>query len=220
MASCLERIITSAGPSATGAASVSDAQRAPGAAIANGREQDHRLAHRNRRLGVGQGAVQVDGSSDLHQPTLAHHRHLIGQGERFGLVVGHQDRRGADAASDAATARRVLSRKPGVQQRRTARPARSLAGRGERPSQRDALLAAGELVDAAAPAWDQEGQPSSRSPRRASASAVGPRARRTRRCRPPSGGGTARPPGPHSRCGAARRHRAPVLVQHLVTEAD
>src|ERR671935_336528 len=59
-----------------------------------GRQHD-RISHEFGHHGSPRTQIQVAGWADLKQPAFAQNRDLIGEGERFALIVGDQDGRDA-----------------------------------------------------------------------------------------------------------------------------
>ncbi|MNQ69869.1 hypothetical protein D3C85_844860 [compost metagenome] len=51
----------------------------------------HRIAEKQRGLDIVGITVKVQRMPRLHQSTVAHHRQLIGEGQRFALIMGDQD---------------------------------------------------------------------------------------------------------------------------------
>ena len=123
------------------------AEGARGPRLRRGAGQHDRSAHERGDLRVGRGEVDLARGRGLHQPARAHHRDLVGEGQRLVLVVGDQQRGGVGGGQGAAHGAGGALAQTGVE-----------GGEGlveehhgglgrQRTGQRDALLlAAGELV--------------------------------------------------------------------------
>ncbi len=157
--------------------------------------------------------VHVLRRADLLQDALGEHRDPVAERDRLDLVVGHVDRRDADAVVQPLELGPHLDAELGVQVRERLVQQEHLGLANERPAHRHALaLAARELPrPPAEQVLEPEHLGSSRRPAvgrppAASAAAAG----RTRGSSPPSCAGTARSSGTPSRCrGPSAGRRSP-----------
>ena len=69
------------------------AEPAFGPAIAQLRRQDDGIAHERRRAAVPGAEIELAWRAHLRQPSTAQHRHLVGERQSLGLIMGDQDAR-------------------------------------------------------------------------------------------------------------------------------
>ena len=165
--------------------------------------------------GVRGPLEQLGRRADLHAPGRVHHHHLVGEGQRLGLVVGHVDhrqveRRGGSPSASTAAAISGAGRSPSAA-RRTGPPRRPRApGRGRARSsawRRPTGCGRGGRARRSGPAW--------RRSRATRAFDSGPRhaavaQREGQVLAPPSWCRRSPGTGTPGRCCAARRQRGDV----------
>ena len=97
-------------PAAQRGAPVPPAARSPArraAPVALDRARQHVHARRADEVadeGVRRPLEQLDRRADLHHPAVVHHHHLVGEGQRLGLVVGDVDHRALELRGAAPSA--------------------------------------------------------------------------------------------------------------------
>ena len=120
------------------------------AARQHARRQELALADEGRHEGRGGAVVQLEAGRPLQQAAGLHHAHAVGEGERFFLVVGDQQRRDAQLPQQLAQVLAQAAAQVGVEAGEGFVEQQQVGPRRERARQGDALLlAAGEFVGVA-----------------------------------------------------------------------
>ena len=118
------------------------AQRALSPTSLHLRRQHDGFAQKAGNVGITRAQVQLGRPPGLHQLAGAHHGHLVGKRQCFGLVVRHQD--GGDAGVAQQTRHRLAraGAQAGIQRRKRLVKQHQARPLGERAGQRHALLLA------------------------------------------------------------------------------
>ena len=118
--------------------------------------------------GVGRALEQLVRRAGLHHRAVVHHHHLVGEGERLGLVVGHVDHGEVEPAVELLQGRAQLPLQMRVDDgQRLVEQDRRDVGAHEAAAERDLLLGVGGEVARLAVEHARSGRAGARSPRRA-----------------------------------------------------